>query len=61
MLNITAVFQAVLNVFTQACDWLFTHGLTIGSFQITFGSMAIAFIVLELVLSFIPDYDGEED
>ena len=62
MLNITTVFESIFNCFGQAVDWLFSHGLTVGNFTISFGSLAVAIMIIQLVFSFLPgDTDGGEE
>lgn len=61
MLNISSVFAAILQTFTAACNFLFSHGIQIGSFTLSFGGMAIALIVLKLILSFLPFFHDDGD
>lgn len=59
MMNITSVFEALFDAFGSGIDFLFSHGITIGGFSITFGALAVAVLIIRIVLSFLPYNDDK--
>lgn len=61
MLNITSVFNAILAFFASAADFLFSKGIQIGNFSISFGSLALLLFILYAVFDLLLPWFGDDD